>query len=66
VQGSQAPFDLAATLPADVRRGGIFGIDVSGAALPAGMTLTASGLLYAGVASIGTTPGVVFQYSEPA
>jgi hypothetical protein len=66
VQGSTVPFDLATTLPVEVKRGGIFSIDPSGASLPTGATLTANGLLYAGTAIVGTTTGVVFRYSEPA
>jgi hypothetical protein len=65
VAGSQTPFDLAATLPAGIVRGGVFSIDASGAPLPSGMTMTAAGLLYAGTARVGTTTGVIFKYAEP-
>jgi hypothetical protein len=66
VEGTQVPFDLATTLPAGVARGGIFAIDPAGAPLPAGMSLTSRGLLYAGTARTGTTAGVVFRYTEPS
>lgn len=66
VQGSQLPFDLAATLPTDVARGGVFSVDPAGAPLPAGMTMTANGLLFAGAANVGTSAGVVFRYTEPS
>lgn len=66
VEGSQVPFDLASTLPAGILRGGVFSIDPAGAPLPAGMSLTSRGLLYAGTARVGTTTGVVFRYSEPS
>lgn len=66
VQGSSVPFDLATTLPPGVARGGVFTIDPTGAGLPTGVTMTSSGLLYAGTANVGTTTGVVFRYSEPS
>jgi hypothetical protein len=66
VQGSTVPFDLATTLPTGVARGGVFTIDSTGASLPTGVTMTSNGLLYAGTASVGTTTGVVFRYSEPS
>lgn len=65
VQGSQIPFDLASTLPSEIVRGGVFSVDAAGARLPTGMTLVASGLLYAGTANVGTTTGVIFRYAEP-
>jgi hypothetical protein len=52
-------------LPSAVKRGGTFGIDASGARLPAGMTLTPAGLLSVGSASVGTIAGVVFTYDAP-
>jgi hypothetical protein len=60
--GSGATFNLASTLPAGVSRGGRFGLDPSGAALPTGMSLTNAGILSVGTASIGTVNGVVFTY----
>jgi hypothetical protein len=61
-----ASFNLAATLPSNVRTGGVFQVDPSGAALPAGFTLTPSGLLYVGSSATGGTAGVVFRYTPPA
>jgi hypothetical protein len=65
IVGSGATFDLSTTLPAAVRRGGIFGIDPAGARLPAGMSMTASGLLSVGSATISTVAGVIFTYDTP-
>lgn len=60
-------FDLAATLPSGVARGGAFSIDPSGAPLPSGIRLDRTGLLSADRASIGVSAaGVVFRYSPPA
>lgn len=63
--GGGASFDLAQTLPPDVVRGGVFGIDPSGAPLPSGMLLNANGTLSVGSASVGTVAGVLFTYDEP-
>jgi hypothetical protein len=63
--GSGATFDLAATLPSGIRRGGVFGVSSAGAFLPAGMTLTAAGILSVGSATVGSVVGVVFTYAEP-
>jgi hypothetical protein len=65
VPGTNPSFDLAATLPAAIRRGGIFSVDPRGAALPSGMSLSTAGLLSVGSATAGTTVGVIFAYSEP-
>jgi hypothetical protein len=62
--GSNATFNLAATLPAGVTRGGVFGISSSGAPLPMGMTLTPAGILSVGTARVGSVNGVVFTYSS--
>jgi hypothetical protein len=61
--GSGATFDLAATLPSGVARGGVFGVSSSGAPLPNGMTLSAAGILATGSATVGEVVGVVFTYS---
>ena len=58
-------FHLAATLPPIVPRGGRFGIDSSGAPLPAGVNLSESGILSAGTARTGKVVGVVFTYDTP-
>jgi hypothetical protein len=62
VVGSGATFDLAATLPATVARGGSFGVDAAGARLPNGMLLTPDGKLSVGAATVGLVSGVVFTY----
>jgi hypothetical protein len=64
--GSGATFDLASTLPASVQRGGTFSVSPAGAPLPAGMTLTASGILSVGSVYAGQTTGIIFMYSLPA
>lgn len=53
-----ATFDLATTLPAELTRGGTFG--VHSGSLPAGVALTAAGILQAGDADGSST--VVFRY----
>jgi len=63
--GSGATFDLAATLPNGVARGGTFGVAGSGAPLPAGMALSPAGILATGTATVGEVVGVVFTYSVP-
>ena len=60
-------YDLAPTLPAQIQRGGTFGVAASGAPLPVGVTLSPLGILLAtDVAGIGATNGVIFTYTEPA
>jgi len=66
VASADTAFDLGPTLPSGLKRGGSFGIDPRGTALPAGMTLTPSGMLSVGTAQISQTSGVLFTYSEPA
>jgi hypothetical protein len=63
-QGST--FDLTSTLPSTAPRGGVFEIDRSGAPLPAGITLSPTGLLTVGPSATGGTAGVVFRYTPPA
>jgi hypothetical protein len=63
--GNGATFDLSVTLPGSVPRGGTFSVSPSGAPLPAGMTLSASGLLSVGNAAPGQTTGVIFAYTPP-
>ncbi len=65
ISGSGATFDLTTTLPTSVKRGGVFGIDSSGQRLPAGMSLSARGLLAVGTAAIGSVAGVIFTYDAP-
>ena len=59
-------FDLSVTLPVGVRKGGTFGVASNGSPLPAGMTLSPSGLLSVGSATPGRADGVIFTYAEPA
>ncbi len=56
---------LASSLPSGARPGGVFAVDPGGAALPAGMTLSADGTLAVGSAAVGTSDGVIFTYDEP-
>ncbi|MGE0763324.1 MAG: hypothetical protein AB7N80_08600 [Bdellovibrionales bacterium] len=63
--GSGSTFNLVDTLPANVVRNGVFSVDPTGAALPAGMTLAANGVLSVGTAAVGDTNGVIFSYTEP-
>ena len=65
IVGSAATFDLNATLPSAVTRGGIFGIDSGGVPLPTGMSLSPEGTLDVGTATVGTVSGVLFTYDEP-
>lgn len=64
--GTGSTFDLSSTLPTGVRKGGLFAVDPKGAQLPAGMVLSASGLLSVGNAAAGRADGVIFTYAEPA
>jgi hypothetical protein len=57
--------DLADTLPAGTRRGGVFSVDASGAPLPDGCVLSPSGLLHIGAAASASASGVVFSYAPP-
>jgi hypothetical protein len=63
--GNNFVLDLSITLPASVARGGIFGIDPSGAALPAGMSLSSAGLLAVGGSTVVNVSGVIFRYTPP-
>lgn len=59
-------FDLAPSLPANVRRGGRFAVTASGRPLPAGVVLAPAGILsLTGATVVGVTEGVVFAYDEP-
>lgn len=66
VRGGQVRIDLAATLPNGVTPGGVFALDPSGSALPAGLLLSPEGVLTVGTAAVGSTQGVKFSYTEPA
>lgn len=64
VEGSGDTFDLATMLPANVKRGGTFSVSPNGLRLPAGMTLSAAGILAVGNARSETVEGVIFMYEE--
>jgi hypothetical protein len=64
--GGNFVLDLSKTLPAVVARGGDFAIDPSGAALPAGISLSNAGLLAVGGGTIVNVSGVIFRYTPPA
>ena len=66
VADSVSRYDLNVTLPAAMRRGGVFRVASSGTALPTGVALAATGILSASSsAGIGSVVGVVFAYDEP-
>lgn len=63
VADSTSAFDLTSTLPTGVRTGGTFSVSPSGTPLPAGVTLSPSGILTASAtAQIQSIAGVVFAY----
>lgn len=66
IAGQSRTIDLTVTLPADVNRGGNFGLASSSASLPPGFTLFPSGLLTATNPAASQTPNIVFTYTEPA
>lgn len=57
--------DLSATLPASVRRGGVFSVHAQGATLPEGVILTREGMLVVNSLAACQAQGVVFCYEEP-
>lgn len=65
IEGTASTFNLSSTLPAEVKKGGTFFVDTSGARLPAGMSLSESGVLSVNNPAVGTTLDVVFGYNEP-
>jgi hypothetical protein len=62
-QGAGSTFDLAATLPPDVARGGVFAVDAGGSTLPAGVSLSSTGILSASSQIAESVSGVVFSYA---
>jgi hypothetical protein len=66
VAGTDSLADLASTLPATVPSGGTFGLAENSAPLPAGMTLSPTGILRLGSAGAGQLTGVIFTYSSPS
>ena len=65
-QGATSTFDLASTLPPEVARGGIFAVDPSGSALPAGVSLDSAGVLSAFPQMTESVGGVIFSYTPAA
>jgi hypothetical protein len=65
VAGTSGTFNLAATLPSGVVAGGTFAVDPRGAALPAGVSLSPSGVLSVGAGGASAAVGVIFTYTEP-
>jgi hypothetical protein len=57
---------MSITLPAGVRRGGIFGLAATSGPLPAGSALTSAGILSVVNPKVGSTDNLVFSYAEPA
>lgn len=65
VIGQVTEFDLNTTLPPQVERGGVFGVDPKGSPLPEGMILDPDGILHLGTAQAGRVTGVIFSYTTP-
>jgi hypothetical protein len=57
--------DMSITLPAGVRRGGLFGLAANSSSLPVGARLTSAGILSINNSEVGCTSGLVFTYAEP-
>jgi hypothetical protein len=57
--------DMSITLPAGVRRGGLFGLAADSRSLPAGAKLTPAGILSIDTSEVGYTSDLVFTYVEP-
>jgi hypothetical protein len=64
IAGESRTIDLAATLPAEIDRGGVFAMS-SGSPLPPGFALSPAGILTVTNPAEGKTAGVVFAYTEP-
>ncbi len=65
IAGQNRVIDLSLTLPADVVRGGAFGLASGSTPLPPGFTLMPSGLLTVVNPAVGQTMNVQFTYAEP-
>lgn len=64
--GRMTTWALSASLPPGVPLGGRFEVSTSGAALPAGVTLSIDGVLTVSPDSpIGQTSGIVLSYTTP-
>jgi hypothetical protein len=65
-QGAASTFNLALTLPPDIARGGVFAVDASGSTLPAGVSLSSTGILSASSQTTESVSGVIFSYASIA
>jgi len=65
-QGDGETYDLAATGPTGYVAGGVYTVDVSGTALPTGLSLSTDGTITDTGAAVATAAGVIFRYTEPA
>lgn len=65
IAGESRTIDLAATLPAEIKRGGVFAIS-SSSPLPPGFALSPAGILMVTNPAEGITGGIVFAYTEPS
>ena len=65
-QGAASTFNLASTLPPDIARGGVFAVDASGSTLPAGVSLSSTGILSASSQMTESVSGVIFSYAPIA
>ena len=62
-QGAASTFNLASTLPSEITRGGVFAVDESGSTLPAGVSLSPTGILSASSQMTESVSGVIFSYA---
>ncbi len=65
IAGASRTVDLAATLPPETTRGGVFALASGSASLPPGITLSPAGLLSATNPAENQAANIVFTYSEP-
>jgi hypothetical protein len=63
--GSFSSIDLSMTLPAGIRRGGVFGLAAHSSPLPSHLKLSPSGILSADGPPVSVTSNVIFTYQEP-
>lgn len=66
IAGQSRTIDLADTLPAEVLRGGLFGLASGGAPLPPRFVLSPAGLLTATDPAESRTANIVFTYKAPS
>jgi len=63
--GKSSSIDLSMTLPAAIRRGGVFGLAAHSNPLPSHLKLSPSGILSADGPPVSVTSNVIFTYREP-